>query len=82
MKDENHKATVKSEIRLKANTKVDDTYDVAFGLKFKSTSEETTPAQGNPRDPKNYKDGHSVEKNKVKLDAASIGRAFGPARAA
>lgn len=78
MKDENHKATVKSEIRLKANTKVDDTYDIAFGLKFKSTSEETTPAQGDPRDPKNYKDGHSVEKNKVKLDAASIGRAFGP----
>ena len=78
MKDENHKATVKSEIRLKANTQVDHTYDIAFGLKFKSTSEETTPAEGDPRAPKNYKDGHSVEKNKVKLDAASIGRAFGP----
>lgn len=66
MKNEEHKQTVKSEVRLKAKTQVDNTYDVAFGLKFKSTSAE-------PKDGKN-----GSEKKQVKLDAASIGRAFGP----
>ena len=66
MHDEHKKETVKSEVRLKAKTQVDNTYDVAFGLKFKSTSAE-------PADGKN-----GSEKNQVKLDAASIGRAFGP----
>lgn len=66
MKNEEHKQTVKSEMRLKAKTQVDNTYDIAFGLKFKSTSSEPD------------KDDPGAEKNKVKLDAASIGRAFGP----
>ena len=65
-------------MRLKAKTKVDDTYDVAFGLKFKSTSAEPTEAEVDPMDPKHVKDGHAAEKNKVKLDEASIGRSFGP----
>ncbi|MDD6128056.1 MAG: hypothetical protein PUB60_07880 [Veillonellaceae bacterium] len=78
MYNQDKKGSVKSEIRLKAKTKVDDTYDVAFGLKFKSTSEEPVPATVDPNDPKHVRDGHASEKNKVKLDEASIGRAFGP----
>lgn len=74
MYDQEKHGTVKAELRLKAKTKVDDTYDVAFGLKFKSTSAEPTAAD--PDDPK--KDGHATEKNRVKLDEASIGRSFGP----
>lgn len=78
MYNQDKKGSVKGEIRLKAKTKVDDTYDVAFGLKFKSTSEEPVPATVDPNDPKHVRDGHASEKNKVKLDEASIGRAFGP----
>ncbi len=74
MYDQKKHGTVKAELRLNAKTKVDDTYDVAFGLKFKSTSAE--PTEGDPDDPK--KDGHASEKNKVKLDEASLGRSFGP----
>ncbi|MDY6350063.1 MAG: hypothetical protein SPL62_06185 [Selenomonas sp.] len=36
------------------------------------------PATVDPNDPKHVRDGHASEKNKVKLDEASIGRAFGP----
>ena len=71
MYNQERHGTVKAEVRLKAKTKVDDTYDVALGLKFKSTSAE--PTAGDPK-----KDGHAAEKNKVKLDEASIGRSFGP----
>ncbi len=78
MYDQKKHGTVKAELRLKAKTKVDDTYDVAFGLKFKSTSAEPTEAEVDPMDPKRMKDGHASEKNKVKLDEASIGRSFGP----
>lgn len=38
MYDQEKHGTVKAEVRLKAKTKVDDTYDVALGLKFKSAS--------------------------------------------
>lgn len=78
MYDQEKHGTVKAELRLKAKTKVDDTYDVAFGLKFKSTSAEPTEAEVDPMNPKRMKDGHASEKNKVKLDEASIGRSFGP----
>ena len=78
MYDQEKHGTVKAELRFKAKTKVDDTYDVAFGLKFKSTSAEPTEAEVDPMDPKRMKDGHASEKNKVKLDEASIGRSFGP----
>lgn len=78
MYDQDKHGTVKAELRLKAKTKVDDTYDVAFGLKFKSTSAEPTEAEVDPMNPKRMKDGHASEKNKVKLDEASIGRSFGP----
>lgn len=78
MYDQEKHGTVKAELRLKAKTKVDDTYDVAFGLKFKSTSAEPTEAEVDPMDPKRMKDGHASEKNKVKFDEASIGRSFGP----
>lgn len=78
MYDQEKHGTVKAELRLNAKTKVDDTYDVAFGLKFKSTSAEPTAAKVDPADPKRMKDGHAAEKNKVKLDEASIGRNFGP----
>ena len=78
MYDQKKHGTVKAEVRLNAKTKVDDTYDVAFGLKFKSTSAEPTAAEVDPADPKHMKDGHASEKNKVKLDEASIGRSFGP----
>lgn len=78
MYDQKKHGTVKAEVRLNAKTKVDDTYDVAFGLKFKSTSAEPTAPEVDPADPKHMKDGHASEKNKVKLDEASIGRSFGP----
>ncbi|MDY6299968.1 MAG: hypothetical protein SPL46_08265 [Selenomonadaceae bacterium] len=78
MYDQEKHGTVKAEVRLKAKTKVDDTYDVAFGLKFKSTSAEPTESEVDPMDPKHVKDGHAAEKNKVKLYEASIGRSFGP----
>ncbi len=67
MYDEKKKGSVKAEFRIKAKTKIDNTYDAAVGLKFKSTSAEPTG--------KDY----ASEKNKVKLEEASIGRAFGPA---
>ena len=70
MYDQNRKGSVKAEIRLKAKTKVDDTYDIGFGLKFKSTSGEPAMKNGKTESP--------TEKNKVKLDEASIGRSFGP----
>ena len=78
MYNQERHGTVKAEVRLKAKTKVDDTYDVAFGLKFKSTSAEPTEAEVDPMNPKRMKDGHASENNKVKLDEASIGRSFGP----
>lgn len=78
MYDQEKHGTVKAELRLKAKTKVDDTYDVAFGLKFKSTSAEPTEAEVDPMDPKRMKDGHASEKNKVKLDEASSAGASVP----
>ena len=71
MYDQNRKGSVKAELRLKAKTKVDDTYDVALGLKFKSTS-------GEPAIKEDGRYESPAEKNKVKLDEASIGRSFGP----
>ena len=77
-KEKTSKAKKGADIVWSGSTKTgymyDDTYDVAFGLKFKSTSAE--PTAGDPKNPK--KDGHAAEKNKVKLDEASIGRSFGP----
>ncbi len=64
MYNQDKKGSAKAEIRLKAKTKVDDTYDVAFGLKFKSTSEEPVPATVDPNDPKHVRDGHASEKNR------------------
>ena len=43
-----------------------------------TASQEPVPATVDPNDPKHVRDGHASEKNKVKLDEASIGRAFGP----
>lgn len=78
MYDENKHGTVKAEVRIKAKTKIDNVYDAAVGLKFKATSAEPTEPEGRYGS-SNYSDGHAVEKDRVKLDEASVGRAFGPA---
>ena len=66
MYDETKTGKIKAEVKILATTVVDKTYDVGLGLKFKSTSSE-------PNDGK-----YSLEKNKVKLDQAYVGRSFGP----
>ena len=66
MYDQNKTSKSKGEVRLKAKTKVDGQYDVAFGLKFKSTQSEGGD------------EAYPSEKNRVKLDEASVGRQFGP----
>ena len=66
MYDQNKTSKSKGEIRLKTKTKVDDRYDVAFGLKFKATQSEGGD------------EAYPSEKNRVKLDEASVGRQFGP----
>lgn len=66
MYDKTKTGKIKAEATILATTVVDKTYDVGLGLKFKSTSSE-------PNDKK-----YSLEKNKVKLEQAYVGRSFGP----
>lgn len=66
MYDETKTGKIKAEAKIQATTKVDGAYDIGVGLKFKSTSSE-------PNDGK-----YPSEKNKVKLESAYVGRAFGP----